>query len=65
MPCEASLLCGSGRLTSPGTCAAGLLCDSTAAVNEPVCLVPCTVVADCPRADGYACQAGACRPTGL
>jgi len=65
MPCEGSLLCGSGSLTSTGTCAAGLVCDSTAAVNEPVCLVPCTTVADCPRADVYTCQAGACRPPGL
>jgi hypothetical protein len=65
MPCEGSLLCGSGSFTSTGTCAAGLVCDSAAAVNEPVCLVPCTTTAECPRADVYACQAGACRPTGL
>ena len=65
MPCEGSLLCGSGSFTSTGTCGPGLVCDSTAAVNEPLCLVPCTTVADCPRADVYACQAGACRPTGL
>ena len=65
MPCEGLLLCGSGSLTSTGTCAAGLVCDSAAAVDEPVCLVPCATVAECPRADVYTCQAGACRPTGL
>ncbi len=65
MPCEGSLLCGSGSPTSTGTCAAGLVCDSTGAVNEPVCLVPCVTLAECPRTDVYTCQAGACRPTGL
>jgi len=63
MPCVGSLLCGSGSFTSTGTCADGLVCDSSAAANEPVCLVPCTTVADCPRADVYACQAGLCRPS--
>ena len=65
MPCVGSLLCGSGSLTSTGTCAAGLICDSSAAENEPVCFVPCTTVADCPRADVYTCQTGLCRPAGL
>jgi hypothetical protein len=62
MPCVGSLLCGTGSFASTGTCAAGLVCDSSAAVNEPVCFVPCSTVADCPRADVYGCQAGLCRP---
>jgi hypothetical protein len=65
MPCQDSLLCGTGSATSTGTCSAGLRCDSTAAADQPVCLIPCATVADCPRADVYACQAAACRPTGL
>jgi hypothetical protein len=65
MPCVGSLFCGTGSFTSTGTCAEGLVCDSSAAPNEPVCFVPCTTVADCPRADVYACQAGLCRPAGL
>jgi hypothetical protein len=65
MPCVGSLLCGTGSLASTGTCADGLLCDSSAAPNEPVCFVPCTTVADCPRVDVYTCQAGLCRPAGL
>jgi hypothetical protein len=65
MPCVGSLLCGSGSFTSTGTCADDLVCDSSSAVNEPVCFVPCTTVADCPRADVYGCQAGLCRPTSL
>ena len=62
MPCVGSALCGSGSFTSTGTCQAGLVCDSSAAVNEPRCLVPCTTVADCPRADAWSCQTGLCRP---
>ena len=62
MPCVGSLLCGSGSFTSTGTCDSGLVCDSSAAVNEPRCLVPCTTTADCPRADAWSCQAGLCRP---
>ena len=65
MPCVGSLLCGTGSFTSTGTCADGLVCDSSAAVNEPVCFVPCTTVTDCPRTDVYTCQAGLCRPAGL
>jgi hypothetical protein len=64
MPCVGSLLCGSGSFTSTGTCDSGLVCDSSAAVNEPRCLVPCTTTADCPRADAWSCQAGLCRPAG-
>jgi hypothetical protein len=63
MPCMGSLLCGSGSFASTGTCAAGLVCDSSAAVNEPVCFVPCRTVADCPRTDVYSCQTGLCRPS--
>lgn len=62
MPCVGSLLCGSGSFSSTGTCADGLVCDSSAAANQPSCFVPCTTVADCPRADVYGCQAGLCRP---
>jgi hypothetical protein len=62
MPCVGSLLCGTGSLTSTGTCDSGLTCDSSAAVNEPRCLVPCTTIADCPRADAWSCQSGLCRP---
>lgn len=61
-PCVGSLLCGSGSFTSTGTCDAGLVCDSSAAENEPSCLVPCTTTADCPRPDAWSCQAGLCRP---
>jgi hypothetical protein len=61
-PCTGSLLCGSGGLTSTGTCDAGLVCDSSAAENEPWCLVPCTTTADCPRPDAWTCQAGLCWP---
>jgi hypothetical protein len=64
MPCVGSLLCGSGSFTSTGTCDSGLVCDSSAAVNEPRCLVPCTTTADCPRADAWSCQSGLCRPAG-
>lgn len=63
MPCTGSLLCGTGSVTSTGTCDAGLTCDSSAAVNEPVCLRPCTTNDDCPRADVWSCQSGLCRPT--
>ena len=62
MPCVGSLLCGTGQFTSTGTCDAGLVCDSSAAVNEPVCLLPCATTADCPRADVWSCQTGLCRP---
>lgn len=62
MPCVGSLLCGSGQATSTGTCGAGLVCDSSAAENQPVCLVPCTVQDDCPRPDVWSCQSGLCRP---
>jgi len=62
MPCIGSLLCGSGQFTSTGTCATGLVCDSSAAANQPVCLVPCTTSADCPRTDVWSCQSGLCRP---
>lgn len=64
MPCVGSLLCGSGSFTSTGTCDGGLVCDSSDAVNEPRCLVPCTTTADCPRADVWSCQSGLCRPAG-
>jgi hypothetical protein len=64
MPCLGSLLCGTGSLISTGTCDAGLVCDSSAAVNEPRCLVPCTTTADCPRMDAWSCQSGLCRPVG-
>lgn len=64
MPCVGSLLCGTGSFTSTGTCDSGLVCDSSAAVNEPRCLVPCTTTADCPRADAWSCQSGLCRPVG-
>lgn len=62
MPCTGSSLCGSGSFTSTGTCSAGLVCDSSAAVNEPRCLVPCAAAQDCPRADAWSCQDGLCRP---
>ena len=62
MPCVGSLLCGSGEVTSTGTCDAGLVCDSSAAANQPVCLLPCTTNTDCPRADVWSCQSGLCRP---
>jgi hypothetical protein len=62
MPCAGSLLCGSGQFTSTGTCATGLTCDSSAAVNQPVCLIPCATNADCPRSDVWSCQLGLCRP---
>lgn len=62
MPCQGSSLCGSGGLTSTGTCSEGLVCDSSAATNEPRCLAPCTTTQDCPRADAWTCQAGLCRP---
>lgn len=65
MPCVGSLLCGSGAFSSTGTCTQGLVCDNGGTPDQPVCLHPCTTVADCPRADVYACQAGLCRPTGL
>ena len=61
-PCVGSLLCGSGSSTSTGTCDAGLTCDSSAAADEPRCLVPCTTAADCPRPDAWSCLAGLCRP---
>jgi len=61
-PCVGSLLCGSGSLTSTGTCDAGLTCDSSVAENEPRCLVPCATAADCPRSDAWICLAGLCRP---
>ena len=61
MPCVGSLLCGTGSFTSTGTCDSGLVCDSSAAVNEPRCLVPCATTADCPRADAWSCQSGLCR----
>jgi hypothetical protein len=64
MPCVGSLLCGTGSFTSTGTCDSGLFCDSSAAVNEPRCLVPCATIADCPRADAWSCQSGLCRPAG-
>ena len=64
MPCVGSLLCGTGSFTSTGTCDSGLVCDSSSAVNEPRCLVPCTTTADCPRADAWSCQSGLCRPAG-
>jgi hypothetical protein len=57
-----SLLCGTGQFTSTGTCATGLVCDSSAAANQPVCLVPCATNADCPRTDVWSCQSGLCRP---
>jgi hypothetical protein len=62
MPCVGSSMCGSGGPTSTGTCDTGLVCDSSAAANEPRCLVPCASVADCPRADVWSCTAGLCRP---
>lgn len=62
MPCQGSSLCGSGSVTSTGTCNDGLVCDSSDAVNEPRCLVPCTTSDDCPRADAWSCQSGLCRP---
>ena len=61
-PCVGSLLCGSGSFTSTGTCDAGLVCDSSAAANEPRCFLPCTTTADCPRADAWVCRAGLCQP---
>jgi hypothetical protein len=64
MPCTGSLLCGTGGFTSTGTCDTGLTCDSSAADNEPVCLLPCTNDDDCPRTDVWSCQAGLCRPKG-
>jgi hypothetical protein len=64
MPCVGSLLCGSGSFASTGDCDDGLVCDSSAAPNEPVCLVPCTTDADCPRQDVYTCTTGLCRPKG-
>ena len=64
MPCVGSLFCGTGSFTSTGTCDSGLVCDSSAAVNEPRCLVPCTTTADCPRSDAWSCQTGLCRPAG-
>jgi hypothetical protein len=63
MPCVGSLLCGSGSFTSTGTCDTDMVCDSSAAVNEPRCLVPCASAADCPRTDVWTCQSGLCRPT--
>lgn len=62
MPCVGSSLCGSGSFTSTGTCSGSLVCDSSAATNEPRCLVPCSTAQDCPRADAWVCQAGLCRP---
>jgi hypothetical protein len=44
------------------TCAEGLVCDNGAAANQPLCLVPCTTDADCPRTDVWSCQLGLCRP---
>ena len=64
MPCVGSLFCGTGSFTSSGTCDSGLVCDSSAAVNEPRCLVPCATTADCPRSDAWSCQSGLCRPAG-
>ena len=63
-PCVGSLFCGSGSFTSTGTCDTGLTCDSSAAVNEPRCLLPCASTADCPRPDAWSCQSGLCRPAG-
>jgi hypothetical protein len=62
MPCVGSSLCGSGSFTSTGTCNTGLVCDSSAATNEPRCLAPCSTAQDCPRADAWVCQSGLCRP---
>ncbi len=59
---EAGTPCGGG---SAETCGAGLLCESGLTSSDLLCFVPCTTVADCPRSDVYACQAGLCRPTGL
>lgn len=64
MPCVGSLLCGSGGFSSTGTCGAGLVCDSSAAPDQPVCLVPCATSSDCPRPDVFLCQDGLCRPAG-
>jgi len=61
-PCVGSLFCGTGSFASTGTCDPGLVCDSSSGQNEPRCLVPCTTVADCPRADAWACLSGLCRP---
>lgn len=65
MPCEGSLLCGSGSVSTTGTCADGLACDNSVVATEPVCRVPCATVADCPRSDVYACDAGLCKPTSV
>jgi hypothetical protein len=62
MPCVGSSLCGSGSSSSTGTCDAGLVCDSSAAANEPRCLVPCQKDTDCPRTDVWSCTSGLCRP---
>jgi hypothetical protein len=62
MPCVGSSLCGSGSPASTGTCDAGLVCDSSAAQNEPRCLVTCQTDADCPRTDVWSCTSGLCRP---
>jgi hypothetical protein len=62
MPCVGSSLCGSGSPSSTGTCDAGLVCDSSAAANEPRCLVSCQQDADCPRTDVWTCASGLCRP---
>lgn len=65
MPCVGSLFCGADQFTSTGTCLAGLVCDSSAAPDQPVCLLSCTTSSDCPRTDVFGCQAGLCRPWGL
>jgi hypothetical protein len=62
MPCQGASLCGSGSPSSTGTCATGLVCDSSAAPNEPRCLVPCQNDTDCPRTDVWSCRSGLCRP---
>jgi hypothetical protein len=62
MPCVGSSLCGSGSFTSTGTCSGALVCDSSAATNEPRCLAACTTAQDCPRSDAWACRDGLCRP---
>lgn len=59
---QAGMPCSGG---SAETCADGLVCDSGVSTYDRLCFVPCATVADCPRADVYACQAGLCRPTGF
>jgi len=44
------------------SCSEGLICDSSAAANQPRCLVSCANDVDCPRTDVWSCQSGLCRP---